>query len=541
MSIDKLDVVSNGKQQNMPCPDQDKKKHYPLLLQLPDAILLQIMLKLQPGQLYGILTTCPPLKLHAETALYRHLIVDKRERLDRLIKCQPNPETFAGDVEVLEIPGSLTSPAREYVERLEEYAPHLTSKKVLHRDANDSTIPYITTSRHSHMVRELQVGCYTRERITESDRFIRFSELARYPNLTRLHWIPVDARLGSVQTVYKQINSYCINLEVLELPWCDRIDDSSWDSLPTFPNLRLLIWHFSHCSRINLTQFIRCLRTLHSRGIATQVGSGCDRETALWLSDLYRRIQDTSPDMLHWILKNNPKHLVKSYNLPSAEKDALFRAMSHVDYDPEHDCGLRLDADLTPGPLPDILLSGHLQYVRLIVNRTNIDRSHIPNILRANPHLRSLVVAVHIVHHGGTYDGNCTYAKVPLLPGQDVVRRPGSISTIPGVELMFRVRKDDPSSMPPKGRKKRLREWRRLDGGKVVAADRLPELDVRGVRGCWDEALLTRLDVWEREVKAWFELSPNLATIGVILNTDREKFGNLESYYCACDELHSTA
>jgi hypothetical protein len=538
MSIDTLDVSSDEKQ-SMPCPDVDTKEPFPLLA-LPDTLLLQIMLKLPPAQLYGIVTTCPPLKLHAETALYSHLIVDKRERLDRLMKCHPNPESIAADVKVLEVPGSLTSPAKEYVERLEEYAPHLTSKKVQHRDANISTIPYVTSSRHSRMVRELQVGCYSAERITENDRYIKFSELAAYPNLRRLHWIPVDPRLGSVQTVYRKVHSYCPDLEVLELPWCDRIDDTPWDSLPMFPKLRLLIWHFPHYSRINVNQFIRCLRTFQSRNIKTQVGSGCDREMAIWLSDLYRRIQSSYPDMLNWVLTNNSKHQLKSYKLPAAERDALFRAIRDVDYAPQHQQGLRLDADLTSGPLPDVLLSGKLQFLRLIVNRTNIDRNHIPNILRANPHLRSLVVAKHLVHHGGTYDGNCTYAKVPLLPGQDVVRRIGSISTIPGVELMFRLRRNQ---SPTSNTKTRLREWRRLDGGKSVAvADRLPDLAVRAVSpGAWDEALLARLDTWEREVKGWFDLCPNLGTIGVILNTDRDKFGNLESYYCACDNLHTTA
>src|SRR5271170_7736557 len=203
MSIDDLDLVPND-QKSMPCLDVDTKTHFPLL-DLPDTLLHQVFLKLPPSQLYGILTTCPPLKLLAETALYSHLIVDKRDRLDRLMKCHPNPESYAADVNVLEVPGSLTSPAKEYVKRLEEYAPHLTSKKVLHRDANDSSIPYLTTSRHSHRVRELQVGCYSKERISDNDRTISFSELAWYPNLTRLHWIPVDPRLGSVQNIFKQV------------------------------------------------------------------------------------------------------------------------------------------------------------------------------------------------------------------------------------------------------------------------------------------------------------------------------------------------
>ena len=65
---------------------------------------------------------------------------------------------------------------------------------------------------------------------------------------------------------------------------------------------------------------------------------------------------------------------------------------------------------------------------------------------------------------------------------------------------------------------------------------------MRGVtRVAWDETLLARLDAWEREVKGWFDLCPGLQTIGVILNTDRDKFGNLEEYYCACDSLHTTA
>jgi len=411
---------------------------------------------------------------------------------------------------------------------------------VVHRDANDSSIPFVTTSRHSHMVRELQVGCYSRERISENDRLISFSELASYPNLTRLHWIPVDARVGSVQHVYKQVHKYCPDLEVLELPWSDRIDDTPWDELPTFRNLRRLTWHFNHMTKVNLTQFVRCLRTFQSRNVPTYVGSGCDREVSLWLHDLYRRLQGTNPDLLRWVLQNNHKHLIKSYKLPPAEKELLFRAIQDVGYSPETDGnGLKLDADLTPGPLPEVLLSGKLRYVRLIVNKTNVDRNHIPNILRANPYLQSLVVVKHLDHHGRSYDGNCTHAKVPLLPGQDVVRQLGSQYTIPGVELMFRVRREE-ENKPAK--KTRLREWRRLNGGKSVAAEHLPDLDMRGItREAWNESLLARLDAWEREVKGWFELSPRLRTIGVILNTDRDKFGNLEEYYCACDSLHTTA
>jgi hypothetical protein len=537
--IDNLDLVSNDKQ-SMPCLDGDTKTPFPLL-DLPDTLLHQVLLKLPPSELYGILTTCPPLKLHAETALYSQLIVDTRDRLDRLMKCRPNPEAIAADVKHLEVVGSLTSPAKEYVERLEEYAPHLTSKKVVHREVNNSSIPFVTTSRHSHMVRELQVGCYSRERVSDNDRLISFSELASYPNLIRLHWIPVDARVGSVQHVYKQVHKYCPDLEVLELPWSDRIDDTPWDALPTFRRLRRLTWHFNHMSKVNLTQFVRCLRTFQSRNIPTCVGSGCDREVSVWLHDLYRRLQGTNPDLLRWVLQNNHKHLIKSYKLPPAEKELLFRAIEDVEYSPEtSDKGLKLDADLAPGSLPEVLLSGKLRYVRLIVNKTNVDRNHIPSILRANPYLQSLVVVKHLDHHGRSYDGNCTYAKVPLLPGQDVVRQLGSQFTIPGVELMFRVRREQELNNPTK--KPRLREWRRLNGGKSVAAEHLPDLDMRGItREAWNESLLARLDAWEGEVKGWFDLSPRLKTIGVILNTDRDKFGNLEEYYCACDSLHTTA
>src|SRR5277367_4605850 len=537
MSIDTLDLISND-QQSMPCQDMTKKS-FPLL-DLPDTLLHQVLLKLSPSQLYEILTTCPPLKLHAETALYSHLIVNTRARLDRLMKCRPNPESIAADVKILEVPGSLASPAKEYVERLEEYAPHITSKTVLHRDSNDSSIPYVTTSRHSHMIRELQVGCYSRERISDNDPIISLSELASYRNLTRSHWVPVDARLGSVQHVFKQVHLYCPDLEVLELPWSDRIDDTPWDALPTFRHLRRLTWHFNHHSRVTLPQFVRCLRTFHARKIPTIVGSGCDREVSGWLHDLYRRLQSTNPELLRWVLQNNHKHLIKSYKLPPAEKELLFRAINDVKYSPDTDGeGLKLDADLTSGPLPDVLLSGKLRYVRLIVNKTNVDRNHIPNILRANPYLQSMIVVKHLDHHGRSYDGNCTYAKVPLLPGQDVVRQLGSQYTIPGVELMFRVRRNQQTNS---SKKPRLREWRRLNGGKSTAAEHLPDLDMPGnTRGAWDETLLARLDAWEREVKGWFELSPGLRTIGVILNTDREKFGNLEEYYCACDRLHTTA
>ena len=533
----KLDL-SNDEQSKI-SQDAAMETSFPLL-DLPDTVVHQILLKLPYAQLYEIISTCPPLKLLAETALYNHVIVDKRDLLDRLMKSRPNPESIAADVKILEIPGSLTSPAKEYIERLEEYAPHLVSKTVVcHPNANDSSIPFLTTSRHSPMLRELQVGCNNREGITNIDRPIPFSELASYPNLRRLHWLPVDRRVGSIQQIFRQIHKHCPDLELLELPWNDRIDNTPWDTLPTFTNLRRIKWHFNHFAKINLRQFVQCLRALHLRNIPTQVGSRCDREAAKWLKDLYEEVHATYPDMLKWVLQNNPQHHVKAYKLDPAEKETLFRAICDAEYSPERpNSGLKLDADLVPGPLPEVLVSGKLRYVRLIVNKTNIERDHIPNILRANPYLQSMVVAKHLVHRGGSYDGNCTYAKVPLLPGQDVVRGLGRIHTIPGVELMFRLRrKQDHSS-----KRTRLREWRRLDGGKSVSvAEYLPDLEIRGVtRGSWDEALLSRLDAWEREVRGWFDLNPSLQTIGVILNTDRDKFGNLESYYCACDSLHTT-
>jgi len=294
-------------------------------------------------------------------------------------------------------------------------------------------------------------------------------------------------------------------------------------------------------------------------------------ETVKWLQQLYVKIHVHESyhgrmphEMLSKVFQDNRGHLINLRDIPpttfvtvsnhgsspSVEsvsgdrlKESLYQAVDAVDYSDGD--GLRVEMDLTSERhLPNILLSQKLVYARLLVTRHNVPPRYIPDILRANPKLTSLVVAQHVQHCGSTYDGNCTYNKVPLLPRQDQSRT--SINgqdkhgvqqryTVPGFELLFRLRRHDDGGIT-----KQWKAYTPLRRGPAPVASELPKLNVFGpanwVEEEWPERLMTRLKAWEDEIKSWFQLCPKLSTIAVVLNTDHQKFGKVEKYWCSCNE-----
>lgn len=506
---------------------------------LPDNVLKQVLGYVPRAQQYLLLTKCRPLSIIAHASLYSHLKLENRERVDRLMACRPNPDEVAPDVEFLEIPGSLLSPAREYIARLIQRAGNLEKLKVGYRDSNDSNLKFIPDPPEHHHIRTLIVGEHSRDPLTDRDRLIHLSELSRFPYLTQLHWCPIDVRIGSVQSVFATIHHYCRHLNFLQMPWSNRLDKTPWESLPSFENLRRLTIRFEHNSQIDLIDFVKFLRMFYERNVAVQVGSGCAVETVKWLQDLYFEVfcQELNTgypphEMLRWIIQNNRGHLLKLTDLPSpAMRQAMYDAIRQVDCSDGD--GLRIEIDLTYGELPDILRR-NLRYLRLQVNRQNVSPNHIPEIIRSNPRMTSIIVAKHVVHHGGSYDGNCTHTKVPLIPRQNVARHSGQRSTVPGFELKYRLRRDE------NGISQIWRSYPSARRGPPPLKSDLTKLNVFGVSNFveqeWSEPLLKRLHAWENEIKGWFDLSSKLMSIGIVLNTDQNKFGRVEKYWCTCNE-----
>lgn len=457
--------------------------------------------------------------------------------------CHPDPDKIAGDIESLEIPGALASPAREYIARLVQRAPYLERLKVGRQDSNDPNILYIPDPAPTHQVRTLIVGEHSRVLITDKDRIIELSELMRFPCLTQLHWYPIDPRIGSVQHVITTIYHLCPYLKFLQVPWSNRLDKTPWDALPMFPHLKHITFRFDHDSKISMREFIQCLREFYIRDIPVKVGSGCAVETRKWLNDMYEEIfvheykNGFSPEkLLRWVIQHNRGHLLKLTEIPSDMKEAMYEAIRNLDCSDGE--GLRLEVDLTPDEIPKILKQ-NLRYLRQQVNRQKINPAYIPEILECNPNLRSVIVAVHVVHHGASYDGDCTYNKVPLIPGQDEARKSGGAQrfTIPAFELKYRLVRDlDTGEI--------MQTWRSYPrgrrGGPAPTAEQLPKLNVFGrmnwVEQEWSPGLLDRLSRWENEIKGWFDCCPHLKDIGIILNTDSQKFGRVEKYWCTCTE-----
>jgi hypothetical protein len=539
---------------------------------LPDNVLKNSLSYVPRGQVFTILTSCRAFYNVAKAALYSHLALENRNRVDRLMICYPDPDEIAGYVEILEIPGALSSPAQEYINRLVQRAHNLHRLRVGVVDSTDTEIPYMPTIPKNHQISTLIVGEKACNPITADVRMISLTELQPFPNLTNLAWFPVDPRIGSIQYILTTIYQMCPDIVYLQVPWSDHISTVPWEDLPHFHSLRQITVRFEHQSLIDLTEFVKCLYVFYSRNIKVRIGSGCAMETVKWLQELYVKIHvhETShgrmpSEMLSRVFQDNRGHLINLRDIPPTTfvtvsndgssptvesvsgdrlKESLYEAVDAVDYSDGD--GLRVEMDLTSErQLPNILLSKKLVYARLLVTRHNVPPQYIPEILRSNPKLTSLVVAKHVQHHGSTYDGNCTYNKVPLLPQQDRCRT--SVNgqdkygvqqryTVPSFELLFRLRRQDDGNI--------TKQWKAYTplrrGRPAPLATELPKLNVFGLQNPveeeWPDRLLNRLKAWEDEIKSWFDLCPKLTTIAVVLNTDSQKFGKIEKYWCSCNE-----
>jgi hypothetical protein len=237
-------------------------------------------------------------------------------------------------------------------------------------------------------------------------------------------------------------------------------------------------------------------------------------------------------DMIRWTIQaNRHGHLIKLTDLPYREmKEAMYEAIRQVDCSDGD--GLGIEIDLHRTPIPDIVLT-NLRYIRIQVNRANLPADYIPTIIQSNPLLVSVIIVQHVFHHGSSYDGNCTHAKVPLLPGQNHFRIDGrrQLFTIPGNELLYRVSRKGDSL------KQQWKSYPCVRDGPPPVAEHLPDVFARtnGTETVWSESLLERLHAWENEVKGWME-SSRLKSIGFILNTDKDKFGRVEKYWCTCND-----
>jgi hypothetical protein len=244
-------------------------------------------------------------------------------------------------------------------------------------------------------------------------------------------------------------------------------------------------------------------------------------------------------DILRWTIQNNNhSHLLNLTQLPISgvvKEDfqrAMCEAVQRVIYPPTS--GVRIQMSLNRTAIPPIL-NGNLCFLRVQITKENIPPHFIPTIIKSNPALRRLIVVQHITQYGSHYLGNCTKSEIPLLPGQYQARPGGTYFTIPGFELLYDLRR---SRYDPKVITQRWRSYRSGRDGGRKAVEELPKLNVFGIQDwnppVWPTELLERLKIWEDEVRGWMELDPALSGVGVVLNTNREKFGTVEKYWCTC-------
>lgn len=502
---------------------------------LPDNVIKQALDYLPHDELFLIVTSCRSLSHLAKAAMYSHLTLERRSRVDRLMACYPDPDEIAGYIEILEVPGALDASVRQYIDRLISRASNLVRFKVGLRDSKDPAVDYFPAIPKNHQIRILTVGEHSSRPIAIDSPMIPLSGLSPFSNVTELHWDPVDRRLGTLQSILGTINDLCPYVKWLGVPWTDRFDAAiPWDYMTTGQHLKHLTFRFDHESRITLPAFVKCLHELYRRGISVQVGSGCAMETVHWLQGMYAQIchhevafARPPEEMLRWVIQTNRKHLLKLTDIPrnSPMLQAMYRAIPMVDC--SDGWGFRIQSDFRNTEIPSILLQ-NLRYLRMQVNRENVDPSKIPTILRANTRLRAIIVAMHISNYSSNYQGNCTYNKIPLLPGHS------PRFTTPPFELVYRVKRNEG------GLTQQWKAYSRGRRGPPPTATELPKLNVFNLQNwkepIWSDELKTRLSKWEDEVKSWFELCPSVNMVAMILNTDVDKFGRLERYWCTCHE-----
>ena len=371
----------------------------------------------------------------------------------------------------------------------------------------------------------------------------------------------MDPRLGNMHSLLARVDSLCPQLEYLQIGWNNVVDipmsNSAYVSalqslLPLFNHLKHITFRFDHKSVINVPVFVYYLRAFYHRGVAVKVNS-CAVESVRWRMDMYDELcrqgqlyEYSKIPLLTWTIQNNRHHLIilNANNVQPQLKEAMLSALEDVSFrDGSH---LRLQIELVKYmTLPPILLSGNLKYLRILVNRANIDPIYIPAILEANPHLKHLVVVLHVFHCGSSYDGNCTNNKIPLIPGQT------GGHTVPAFDMKYNVRRLDPTSpisgseqdtpsMPTLSQKWASYPYSRIERKRIEnKALTLPELNIfdqpRWQPDNWSPDLLQRVHDFEAEIKGYFTVHPKLSNVSIILNTDPDKFGQVEQYWCCCE------
>jgi hypothetical protein len=507
---------------------------------LPGIVQKQILLNLEKKELHLVATKCRALTCMAKICLFTKLELPDEHSIHQLMQSHPDPDEFSGYIEILEIPGALTGPAANYVSRIMQGAHQLRTLRVDKKSRKDNRIgdsdpavPYLPKV-HNRISWLTAGGCSVKGR-SSTGRIVQLEEeLRSYPHLTSLKWCIVDPRIGTVQSVLHKIDKLYPDLKYMEIPWTDHLDSSRWDcgQLPALESLKMITFRFDHGAWINLPAFIRCVREFYERDIPVQVGSGCKVETALWLSEFYTGTwtyeYENAPDpihIMHWLIQNNPTHLLKFTDFPanSPIEEAMHEAVRRVH--PVVNCGLFMQISLTDKFIPDILLLGKCHHLRLVVTLQNIPPVFIHRIIMANPHLRNLIIALHMAQNGSSYHGNCTVNPNPIIPNQDF-RRNSQLYTTPPFETVFRVRN--------KNKEQITTCWKLYSRSRTPAAtaEKLHHLNMGWKTHTPDEASLKANDAWENEIKGWCSLSPGLDTVTVILNKDPQKFGNIEQYWC---------
>jgi hypothetical protein len=547
MSIDDLTMVHDPHVRKPPVTD------FATIARLvPDTIVAQILGYLSRPELKCFLrfkALCSNGRTVSEVAnivLYRDINADTPEAFERLRNGNPDPKVIACLVNALSIPGFTTQGNRDYVSTLLAYGPSIRrlciGNQIDYPRLASLSTRYIPDVPKCHNIRSLTIGKPRRNPISAAEPFVDFKELAVFPNLTELRWITLDVRLGSVQQVLRDIHSHCPNLTILQAPWTNRLDQTSWSSLPNYTDLKRLDFRFDHGVRIDVQRMYEFLTEFRMRGIGVRLGDrNCMQDIVKWMPNLYETIcreecarGETDCGMFEWLFQTNHHKLIKTTELDGRTTEKMLEALEKVDASDGD--GLGIEIYLTRKPLPGFI-SPNVTHLRLLNDRQNIPAGTIPKIIARNPHLVELGVAVHVEHHGSSSYGTVTAAKVPVVPRQNAFRnsgdrRAGSLTTIPGFSIRLTLTRDERNAIK--------QQWRSdmfTQRCQRTTAKELPDLNIFNEAGWvpeeWTEDLLTRTRQWQDEVRGWLALNPALKKVYVILNTDRQTFGTFENK-CPC-------
>jgi hypothetical protein len=541
MSIDDLTMAHTRKVRKPPVTDFATIARF-----LPDTIIKQILGYLSRPEILCFLrfkALCSNGTTVSEVAkivLYNDIRADTPKVFELLRNGNRDPKVFACFVSELWIPGFTKGENRDYISLLLAYGHGIRRLCVGNQVDYSMSTRYIPDIPSCHNIRSLTIGKKRRQPINESEPFVDFEELAVFPYLTELRWLTLDSRLGPVQQILRDIHSHCPHLKILQAPWTNKFDETSWSSLPPYTDLKRLEFRFDHGARIDVRQMYECLTEFRMRRIDVRLGDrNCMQDVTNWMPGLYDMIYrkevalgDTDGTMFHWLFEPNRHKLIKTTELDPRVTQKMLEALEKVNASDED--GLGVEIPFTRQPLPRFI-SPNVKHLRLLNDRVNIPASTIQSIIKHNPHLEELSVSVHVEHHGSSSDGTVTSAKVPIVPRQNSFRNSGdrrSLTTIPGFSIRFTLRRHGNTI-------NRYWESDRFNCHRHTAT-KLPDLNIFNsadwVPEEWTEDLLRRTRQWEDEIQGWFALNPALRKVIVILNTDKRAFGTFENR-CPCQQI----